>query len=87
MAQAHRRVIRADDAQRGVRDALQSETEIRVVQEAGQTLNRFAEIAELMLYLGILAFVVLALRRLRAEAPAANRAIGTAGRQSIDRGA
>jgi hypothetical protein len=38
-----------------------------VVQEAGQTLNRVAEIAELMLYLGILVFVVLALRRLRAE--------------------
>lgn len=59
-----------------------------VVQEAGQTLNRFAEVGELMLYLGILAFVVLALRRLRAEAPGANRASETTtGRLSIDRGA
>lgn len=44
-----------------------------VVPEAGQTLNRIAEVAELMLYVAILAFVLLALRRLRAEADTAPR--------------
>ncbi len=44
-----------------------------VVPEAGQTLNRIAEVAELMLYAAILAFVLLALRRLRAEAGTAPR--------------
>jgi hypothetical protein len=37
------------------------------VPVAGQSVNRVAELAELALYVGILAFVVLALRRLRLE--------------------
>ncbi len=38
-----------------------------IVPQAGQSINRVGELAELSLYAGILAFVVLALRRLRAE--------------------